>query len=160
MVQVILNEIESLLTLDFGEKQKRYFQYLKDQYKEVRVTPLNEVFTVKEIHLIKKVVKPQPKQCFRNAAKLVELFPDRVKYVEGKVNKWFPIEHAFNLVDGDKYVDLTFELVLKDEEVISYEYASFLELNYEEQIDFMLSTGMYGDWVRESYRSKNKISNN
>jgi hypothetical protein len=158
MEKVILNEIDHLLTLDFGEGQKKYFQYLKDQYKEVRVAPLNEVFTVKEIHLIKKVVKPQLKQCFRNAAKLVELFPDRVKYVEGKFMKYFPMEHAFNLVDGDKYVDLTFELVLKDEEVATYEYASFLELNYEQQIDLMLSTGMYGDWIIESY--KNRISNN
>lgn len=159
MAQVILNEINSLLTLDFGEKQKAYFQYLKDQYKEVRVTPLNEVFTVKEIHLIKKVVKPQIKECFKNAAKLVKLFPDRVKYVEGKVNKWFPIEHAFNLVDGDKYVDLTFELVLEYTGVESYEYASFLELDFCEVMEFANNTGVYGDWIRENY-ILNKISNN
>lgn len=152
MESIILSELDSILSLGLPKRQKEYFQYLKESHKKVQCCLLTEVFTAEEIQLIKKVVRPKPKQCYKNAAKLVELFPNKVKYVEGKVMKWFPMEHAFNLVDG-KYVDLTFELVLKDKEVPELEYASFLELDYSETIEFMFSTRAYGEWIQKSFEN-------
>lgn len=66
----------------------------------------------REIELIRRVVRPEVKGCYRNAHLLTLLFPDRVRYVEGKTHTVIPIDHAFNRV-GDKYIDITFEFALE-----------------------------------------------
>lgn len=102
-------------TLTQGQKQSDFFaQKLKDG-KIVTCVPLCEVFDAKEIDVIKQVVRPEKRMCFKNAHILTSLFPDRVKYVEGEVticSGGIGIEHAWNFVDGEHYVDLTFELAL------------------------------------------------
>ena len=105
-------------TLTQGQKQSDFFaQKLKDG-KIVTCVPLCEVFDAKEIDVIKQVVRPEKRMCFKNAHILTSLFPDRVKYVEGEVTicgGGIGIEHAWNLVDGEHYVDLTFELALGED---------------------------------------------
>ena len=79
---------------------------------------LDDVFSKEEIELIKMAVRPEKRMCFKNAHMLTCLFPDRVKYVEGEVTIFgggIGIEHAWNLVDGEHYVDLTFELALGED---------------------------------------------
>lgn len=105
-------------TLTQGQKQSDFFaQKLKDG-KIVTCVRLDDVFSKEEIELIKMAVRPEKRMCFKNAHLLTMLFPDRVKYVEGEVtilNGGLGIEHAWNLVDGEHYVDLTFELALGED---------------------------------------------
>ena len=105
-------------TLTQGQKQSDFFaQKLKDG-KIVTCVRLEDVFSEEEIELIKMAVRPEKRMCFKNAHILTSLFPDRVKYVEGEVTicgGGIGIEHAWNLVDGEHYVDLTFELALGED---------------------------------------------
>jgi len=105
-------------TLTQGQKQSDFFaQKLKDG-KIVTCVRLEDVFSEEEIDVIKQVVRPEKRMCFKNAHMLTSLFPDRVKYVEGEVTicgGGLGIEHAWNLVDGEHYVDLTFELALGED---------------------------------------------
>lgn len=105
-------------TLTQGQKQSDFFaQKLKDG-KIVTCVRLEDVFSKEEIELIKMAVRPEKRMCFKNAHILTSLFPDRVKYVEGEVTicgGGIGIEHAWNLVDNEHYVDLTFELALGED---------------------------------------------
>lgn len=96
-----------------SDRQKAYYeQQLKDIY-EVNVVKLSDAFTNEEIANIKNIVRPQPRMCYKNSHRLVELFPDKCQYVEGftTILNGIPIEHAWNKVK-DFYVDITFELAL------------------------------------------------
>lgn len=102
-------------TLTHGQKQSDFFAKKLKDGKIVTCVPLCEVFDEKEIEVIKQVVRPEKRMCYKNAHMLTSLFPNRVKYVEGEVTicgGGIGIEHAWNLVDGEHYVDLTFELAL------------------------------------------------
>lgn len=94
-----------------GRQAEFYRQMLRDA-KPIEVVRLSEVFTDTEIKAIKRFVNPKVKECYRNATLFSHIYPE-VKYVEGKMTCCgaFGIEHAWNKV-GDKYVDITMELVL------------------------------------------------
>lgn len=72
---------------------------------------------------IRQVIKPKPKECYRNSHLLCEAFPERILYCEGKTNVPIPIDHAFNKV-GDAYIDITFEFALHENPSI-YEYVTW-----------------------------------
>ena len=108
-----------------GRQAEFYRQMLKDA-KPIEVVRLSEVFTDTEIKAIKKFVKP------------------KVKYVEGKMTCCgaFGIEHAWNKV-GDKYVDITMEIVL-DRDPTKEEYMALGEYDQETVVSICSEVGFYG----------------
>lgn len=132
------------------EKQKEYFQDLLKAAKPVEVVRAADVLEDYELEYIRHVLKPQPKECYRNSHLLCEAFPDRFKYCEGKVLAFFPIEHAFNRI-GDKYVDITFEFALNDTELLQHEYVVFGEYDLQTINRVTEKTGYYGDIYRNVY---------
>lgn len=84
MESVIIEEMRAFLRLGLPERQRKYFADTIDVAKRVEVVPAADVFNEREIELIRRVVRPEVKGCYRNAHLLTLLFPDRVRYVEGK----------------------------------------------------------------------------
>lgn len=149
MSNPIIDEINKWLALGLHPKQQAYFEELARVAICVKTVSINEVFSPEEIKIIRRVVKPERKQCYKNAHILTQLFPERVKYVEGKVNSIIPIDHAFNKV-GDKYIDITFEMALKDDPT-QYEYVLFGEYDNETIESLAEETGYYGEYYRALY---------
>lgn len=136
--------------------QKAYYEQILKDLKPVEVVPISEVFTQEEIDTIKKIINPKPKECYRNATVLTNYFTDNhtIEYVEGYSQNIWPIEHAFNKVDG-KYVDITYELAL-GLDVTQEEYASILEVSAQEIWRYTLSEGYYGEYHKHKYFKKLK----
>ena len=99
-------------------KQSEYFQQkIKDGH-VTKCVSAKDVFTPAEMKRIKEYCQIEPKMCYRTAYLLANLFPRRVRYVEGEVtifNGGIGIDHAWNLVDDEHYVDLTFEFALNED---------------------------------------------
>ena len=140
-------------TLTQGQKQSDFFaQKLKDG-KIVTCVRLEDVFSEEEIEVIKQVVRPEKRMCFKNAHILTSIFPDRVKYVEGEVTicgGGIGIEHAWNLVDGEHYVDLTFELAL-GEDVTKEGYVMLGAYDAKTLRRVTHKTGYYGGIYNQLY---------
>lgn len=153
----LLTDIEAYAALASGNQQE-YFMGLLSVAKPVEVVSIKDVFTKDEIKMIKRFVRPKKKMCYRNSHRLTSLFPDKVKYVEGRFSCSFiglPIDHAFNRV-GDKYVDVTVELALK-ENVTKHEYIEFAEYDAEQIDNAAYETGYYGEYYRFYWmKRKNK----
>ena len=141
--------------------QQKLFQDKANDANSIDVVPLSEVFTKEEIEEIKKRVKPQKKACYENAYKLCDRFEYEgkhdIKYCEGYLNmKGFPIEHAFNKVDG-KYVDITIELALGND-VTEDTYVSYCEYDVDTVREILLQNEYYGniyDTIKlNSYKEK------
>lgn len=113
MESIIIKEIEMMLELPLHDRQKIYYQELLKAAKPVKVVRAADVLEDYELEYIQHVLKPQPKECYRNAHLLCEAFPDRFQYCEGKANVPILIDHAFNKV-GDAYIDITFEFALHE----------------------------------------------
>lgn len=141
-------------------RQREYFdKKLKDGH-TVKCVSVKDVFTKEEIATIKRYCQIVPKMCFRTAYRLTNLFPDRVKYVEGEVavfNGGLGIEHAWNLVDDEHYVDLTFELAL-DEDVTGETYVALGEYDVDTIREVAYDTRIYGGVY--NYKCINEIKNN
>ncbi len=89
-----------------------------------------------------------------NSHKLTNLFPDKVRYIEGRFSYLgLPIEHAFNRI-GDKYIDITVELALK-EDVSEHKYMAYAEYDSEQIFEAAIETGYYGNYY-QYYRMKEK----
>lgn len=115
--------------------------------KVVEIVPMSEVFTAQEIAVIKKVIKPKQKECYKNAYQLSMLFSDKVRYCEGRMtiaNKIINIEHAWNKV-GNKYIDITMELALGyDMTQYKEEYVSLGDWDSKELFSISQKMGFYG----------------
>lgn len=144
--------IQALTRLCLNDKQKEYYNHMAAVAQPVQCVSVYDVFTPDEIKSIKQLLKPQIKQCYRNSEMLCELFPNRVKYVEGYGYSIFPIEHAFNRI-GDKYIDITWELALH-EDVTKKQYVSLIEADRNEVVKAMLDTGEYGGYYLYKYKEK------
>lgn len=149
MESEIIKEIEMILKLPLNDRQKRYYQELLKSAKPVKIVLAADVLEDYELEYIQHVLKPQPKECYRNAHLLCEAFPDRFQYCEGKANVPIPIDHAFNKV-GDVYIDITFEFALH-ENPTEYEYVSFGEYDAKTIRKAVLQTGYYGKVYRWLY---------
>lgn len=135
--------ISQMATLTKNTNLEGFYEKVSKSIHEVKMSRLSEVFTAKEIRLIKENIHPQRKQCYRNASLLTLLFPDKVKYVEGYADvAGFPVEHAFNEING-QYVDITFELALGLNE-LKDQYYAYGEYNAIEIEKVMLETEVYG----------------
>lgn len=149
MESVIIEEMRAFLRLGLPERQRKYFADTIDVAKRVEVVPAADVFNEREIELIRRVVRPEVKGCYRNAHLLTLLFPDRVRYVEGKTHTVIPIDHAFNRV-GNKYIDITFEFALGLDPT-QYEYVAFGEYPAGVIEEIADQTGYYGNIYRFCY---------
>lgn len=157
----VKKELKAFASLAKGAQRDYYLSMLRDA-KDVDVVSINDAFCTEDVVYIHKHLKPRIKECYRNAFLLAQMFPDYVEYVEGRVSLaclgGLSIEHAWNKV-GDKYVDVTMELVLNERE--AHEYAVLGEYTYAETVNVMISTGVYGG-VYEYFLKKqlNEQNNN
>lgn len=127
--------------------QAELFKQKAEDADSIDIVPLNEVFTEQEIQEIKRRLRPQPKMCYENAYKLMDRFSydsnHEIEYVEGYINmKGFPIEHAFNKVDG-KYVDVTIELAL-GKDPTEDTYVKIGEFDLDTVREILLQNQFYG----------------
>lgn len=138
----IMEQIKMMHKVTSGE-QKKYFQHQLDCAKPIECVSIREVMGDVSIDWIKKTINPQPKECYRNSAQLAMLFPDRVEYVEGYygVAGVFGTEHAWNRV-GDKYIDITAELVL-EKDVREEQYVQLMTMGADEVTDMVLEEDCY-----------------
>ena len=154
MTDNLISTLNNIMTI-CSPSQKAYYEQILKDIKLVEVVPISEVFTQEEIDIIKKILKPQPKECYRNATLLTQYFDNHtIEYVEGYSNSIWPIEHAFNKVDG-KYIDITYELAL-GLDVTQEEYASILEVPELEILEYTISEGYYGEYYQHKYNKKLK----
>lgn len=121
------------------------FKNMYNDAREIKISLLQDVFTPDTIETIRRQVQPKAKECYKNATLFASLFPDVVRYVEGymTVNGNFPVEHAFNLVHGKYYVDITKELVLGDDPREEF-YVTIGDWSYNEVEDILFKTQVYG----------------
>lgn len=134
---------------------KGYFESKIKAAHQVTVVSLTEVFTADEIDAIWHYVDPQMHECYKNSLSLCELFPERCQYCECMVYVPIGVEHAINKV-GDKYVDVTFEMVLRENPVKSKDaYIVFGEYDAATAIQATASVGKYGHvFTYEYYKDK------
>lgn len=147
-VNKIIKELRQFEEIMQG-KQKEYYERMIADATPVRITPLSEVFNEYEIDMIKRVIKPEAKQCYKNASDLCVLFPDRVKYVEGRftVCGLFSTEHAWNKV-GDKYIDITMEIALKCNPA---EDIALGEYDESEILPYLFESKVYGGIYEQKF---------
>lgn len=82
---------------------------------------------------------------------LCTLFPDRVKYVEGRftVCGLFSTEHAWNKV-GDKYIDITMEIAL-ERNPAEEEYIAWGEYEESEILPYLFESKVYGGIYEQKF---------
>ena len=98
MESIIIKEMQDFIRLGLNPKQEQYLTDTIAVAKRVEIVRAADVFSDYELKIIRDVLKPQKQQCYRNAHLLCQLFPERVRYCEGKTNAFIPIDHAFNRV--------------------------------------------------------------
>ena len=128
--------------------QQELFKDKANDADSIDISPLSDVFTEEEIKEIRRRVNPKPKMCYENAYKLCDRFEYEgkhdIKYCEGYINmKGFPIEHAFNKVDG-KYVDVTIELAL-NRDPTEDTYVVYCEYDVDQVRRILVQNGFYGN---------------
>lgn len=147
----IIKELRQLAEIMDG-KAKKYYESMIADATPVRITPLSEVFNEYEIDMIKRVIKPKAKQCYKNALDLCVLFPDRVKYVEGRftVCGLFNTEHAWNKIE-EKYIDITAELALGHTNLNEEEYVALGEYDDNEVLSYCIQSKVYGGIYEQKF---------
>lgn len=140
----------------YSGRQKEYAKHKLDCAKPIECVSIREVFSESEIDLIKSVINPQPKECYKNATRLAMLFPDRIEYVEGYygIMGVLGTEHAWNRV-GDKYIDITVELVLQ-KNIADEHYVQLMTLDANEVTDMVLEVDCYTWLFGVKYANKLK----
>ena len=148
---ILIRELKQLASITSGI-QKKWYEDMITNAKPVKVVSVYDVFSKEEVANIKRIIKPKKKQCYRNAFDFANKF-DNVIYCEGRVTLFegggFGIDHAFNKV-GDKYVDITMELVL-NKDVTKETYISIGEYDNTIVNRIALQTKYYGGVYNELY---------
>lgn len=146
----IIKELCQLAEIING-KAKKYYESMIADATPIRIAPLSEVFDEETINLIKTQINPESKLCFKNATMLCTLFPDRVKYVEGRftVCGLFSTEHAWNKV-GDKYIDITMEIAL-GRNPAEEEYIALGEYEESEILPYLFESKVYGGIYEQKF---------
>lgn len=148
------NYIELILKIASG-KQKEWFEWQNNNAKEIKITPIEEVFKIHpEIKSYIDAMKSsfKIKECYRTSTLVAHDVP-AVKYVEGFVFfHGIPIEHAWNKI-GDIYFDVTSDIVLKKHTDKSFgeEYDSVVELDSSTVMEHSFKTELYGELMREEF---------
>ena len=152
---IIFEQWRSFEKLTSGLQKKFYGKKVRDGH-TVKCVSAKDVFTEDELEKIKRYCKIEPKMCYRTAYLLTNLFPTRVKYVEGEVtifNGGLGIEHAWNLVDDEHYVDLTLEFAL-ERDVTNETYVALGEYNVDVIRKVAADTQIYGNVYNQLFIKK------
>ena len=147
----IIKELRQLAEI-MQDKQKAYYDKMLADATPVRITPLSEVFDEETIRMIKEAIDPQPKECYRNATMLCEMFKGIVSYVEGRytVMCTFSTEHAWNKIE-DKYIDITAELALGRTNPNEEEYIALGEYDESEILPYLFESKVYGGIYEQKF---------
>lgn len=147
----IIKELRWLSEKMFG-KQKAYYDRMLADATPIRIAPLSEVFDEEIIRMIKEVINPQPKECYRNATMLCEMFKGIVSYVEGRytVMGTFSTEHAWNKIE-EKYIDITAELALGHTNLNKEEYVALGEYDDNEVLSYCIQSKVYGGIYEQKF---------
>lgn len=111
-----------------GDTAQGHFYTIKaNKAKPIHLTSVKELFSKAELKKLLRDVKPKMHGCFQTAQRLSMFYG--FEYVEGEwgVGGLVGISHAFNR-KGDKYFDLTSEIVLK-KNVEQEEFISIAEFS-------------------------------
>ena len=150
---IIIESWKGFMKLCSG-RQQAYCKSKLDNAFVCHCVSIKDVFTADEIKLIKRVIKPKEKMCFKNSFDLCRIFPNRCKYIEGEAgianNSW-GVVHAWNIVDDKYYVDITFDLVLQ-EDVSNVLYVGIGTYDLNTITNVGLETGYYGGVYEALYR--------
>ena len=147
----IIKELSQITEIMSG-KQREYYERMLSDATPVRIAPLSEVFDEETIRMIKEAINPQPKECYRNATMLCEMFKGIVSYVEGRftVCGLFSTEHAWNKIE-DKYIDITAELVLGRTNPNEEEYVALGEYDDNEVLSYCIQSKVYGGIYEQKF---------
>lgn len=147
----IIEELKIWAGFGLPYMQAEYAKKVLADAKPVQCVSVWDVFTPGEIQTIRRILRPKKGECYRNAALLTELFPKRVKYVEGYGwGEIVKVEHAFNMVDG-KYIDITWELALRMD-VSKIPYVSLIEAKRDDLwADIFAHDNTYGGYYIHKY---------
>lgn len=147
----IIKELRQLAEI-MQDKQKAYYDKMLADATPIRIAPLSEVFDEETIRMIKEAINPQPKECYRNATMLCELFKGIVSYVEGRftVCGLFSTEHAWNKIE-DKYIDITAELALGRTNPNEEKYIALGEYDDNEVLSYCMKSKVYGGIYEQKF---------
>lgn len=149
--QYLLDFLKMLVDATSG-KQREAYRSKYDAARLVECSRMADVFTEDEMGRIVSECGFRPNQCFMNASKLTKAFPGRVTYCEGMVGVCgIGIDHAICLVDGDRYVDPTMELVLRLDPT-EHNYLVYGEYAADELAKAELESGVYGEVTDRAIR--------
>jgi hypothetical protein len=126
-----------------------YLRFLFMSAKPVQVKSVYGSFSNADIKWMQMTLKA--KQCYRNSCLLAEVLD--LTYIEGMCYNVIPFEHAFVRNSNGDYFDPTLELVV-DTNITRHDYISQLELDINELRGYMLSSGVYGSYLKDSYYEK------
>lgn len=136
--------------------QKAYFEQKAKDMDSIDCVKLDTIFDKSQIKQIKQRVRPKQNECYCNAFHFCTqsgINDHDIKYVEGYTTvSGIPIEHAWNKVD-DKYIDITFELVLKHD-VTKENYVILGEWDADTALKYMAKKGTYGGVYEEQFLDK------
>jgi hypothetical protein len=148
----VINDIRQMARmaekLGFNPLQQQWFKRIAEVARPVKMHRAADVLDDFQMEYLLHVIKPEKKQCYKNAMLLAQAFPE-IKYCEGKVAAPLVIDHAFNKV-GDKYIDITFEFAL-GENPRKFAYAAIGEYDADVAMEVVCNTGFYGDVFRYLY---------
>ena len=154
---ILMDELRQLATITEGSNMGDFYRYRLESAKVVKIVPCREVLTKDQISLIKKVIKPKKKECYKNALMMAKMMD--CTYCEGMMYCYYGIDHAFNKV-GDKYIDITKEFALGEDPTA--EYVVFGEYTPEDAHNAMVEKGCYGNvfgWLyAKAKRTESKIT--
>lgn len=152
--EYMIEAMKAVSQLCGDTEQGRFYEAKVNKAKPIHLTSVKEIFSEEELNELLNDVKPKLHGCFQTAQKL-SMFHG-FEYVEGEwgVGGGFGIEHAFNR-KGDKYFDLTSEIVLK-KNIIEEEFVSIAEFSAKFVMSACLELKVYTALIPYKYkRDKN-----
>lgn len=143
IIKDLLQTIELMKKASATSRQIQHYEEILKIGESLKCVSAFDVLEDYQLEYIEHVLKPEPKECFRNAHLLTEAFPE-ITYCEGLAAVPFVIDHAFNKV-GDAYIDITFEFALGDNPR-QYDYFKIAEYEADEIAEAAFNTGYYGGY--------------
>ena len=139
-MSILINQLQDFAKITKNSNQGDFYHAKLIAAKDVKVEPLKSVLTKEQLDRISHL-HFRPKECYRNAFLVAQAL--NCEYVEGQMLFHFGIDHAFNKI-GDRYFDVTKELVLKDDPS-KCEYISIGEYSWETAWSIFLELNYYTD---------------
>ena len=145
-MSILIEQLKQVADMTKNSNMGAFYAKKLADAKQVKVEPMSAVLEPYQIAAIKRI-DLKPKQCYRNAFLVAQLLG--CKYVEGQMLIHFGIDHAFNKI-GDRYIDVTKELVLK-ELPTNTEYIAIGEYSWQKAQEIFIETKTYTDVYNHLY---------